>query len=106
MDAQVEAGEGDEEGRKEGGDSQGAGQVFIEQEGRREGGRGVTGRKGEGCGRYMGDQGKDFRIGHKGTGLLEEVLQDEVGEKQGKKKGHQGADADGSCLFENHEEQG
>ena len=54
----------------------------------------------------MGDQRDDFRIGHKGTGLLEEVLQDEVGEKQGKKKGHQSADSDGSCLFENHEEQG
>ena len=42
VDAQVEAGEGDEEGRKEGGDSQGAGQVFVEQEGRREGGGGVA----------------------------------------------------------------
>ena len=106
MDAQIEPGEGDEEGRKEGGDSQGAGQVFIEQEGRRKGGGGVAGGEGEGGGGNMGDQGDDFRIGHKGTGLLKEILQDEVGEKHGKKKGHQSADADGSCLFENHEEQG
>ena len=54
----------------------------------------------------MGDEGDDFRIGYKGTGLLKEVLQDEVGEEQGKKKGYQSADANGSCLFENHEEQG
>ena len=106
MDAQIEAGEGDEEGRKEGGDSQGTGQVFIEQEGRRKGGGGVAGGEGEGSRGNMGDEGYDFRIGHKGTGLLEEVLQDEVRKEQGKKKGHQGADADGSCLFENHEKQG
>ena len=54
----------------------------------------------------MGDQGDDFRIGHKGTRFLEEVLQDEVRKEQGEKKGHQSADTDGSCLFENHEEQG
>ena len=66
----------------------------------------MAGGEGEGCGGHMGDQGDDFRIGHKGTRFLEEALQDEVRKEQGEKKGHQSADTDGSCLFENHEEQG